>query len=92
MPRAARVDVVHVPGEANEAAGEQPADELPTEAPAAEPEQPVVALATGELPTEEQALAIVRADPVRRSVLSKSGYVTLPKIVRERDESGFAKA
>lgn len=46
-----------------------------------------------ELPTAAEALKQVNADPKRRSVLSKDGWVVTNKpIVQGRDESGFAKA
>lgn len=46
-----------------------------------------------ELPTQAEALAKVNADPKRRSVLSKDGWVVTNKpIAQGRDESGFAKA
>lgn len=50
--------------------------------------------ATGrtDLPTQEEALAQVKADPKRRAILSRDGYVTAPAVVKQRDESGFAKA
>lgn len=45
------------------------------------------------LPTQAEALAQVNADPKRRSVLSKDGWVVTSKpLVEGRDESGFAKA
>ncbi len=52
-----------------------------------EPQAPAV-----ELPTQEEALAQANADPKRRAVLSKDGYVVTSKpIVQGRDENGFAK-
>lgn len=45
------------------------------------------------LPTQEEALAKCNADPKRRSVLSKDGWVVTSKpLVNGRDENGFAKA
>lgn len=50
--------------------------------------------ATGkaDLPSQEEALAQVNKDPKRRAVLSREGWVTASSPVKERDESGFAKA
>jgi hypothetical protein len=50
--------------------------------------------ATGanDLPTHDEALAKVKADPKHRAVLSKSGWVTFAAPPKEKDEHGFAKA
>jgi len=44
------------------------------------------------LPSHDEALAQVKADPKHRSVLSTEGWVVYSAPVKERDESGFAKA
>ena len=44
-----------------------------------------------ELPTQEEAMAKVMADPKHRSVLSKDGWVTFQAPPKELDEHGFAK-
>jgi len=45
------------------------------------------------LPTQAETLAQVNADPKRRSVLSKDGWVVTSKpLVQGRDDAGFAKA
>lgn len=44
------------------------------------------------LPSHDEALAQVKADPKHRSVLSTEGWVVYTAPVKERDESGFAKA